>query len=173
VPCIVSIFAMIDPGGVAMAGKLRREIRQKRPFASVQEEVLLSIARAADHTSVPLTDVLRDSGLSPSQYNVLRILRGSAPDGLPCGEIAERMVRRDPDLTRLLDRLDARGLVVRNRDTRDRRVVRAAITDAGLKLLADLDGPVTETVKRTLAHMPVSRLRTLIDLLEELRSGGE
>lgn len=156
-----------------MAGKLGREIRQKRPFVSVQEEVLLSVMRAADHAAVPMNEVLRESGLSPSQYNVLRILRGSAPDGLPCGEISERMVRRDPDLTRLLDRLDARGLVVRNRDTRDRRVVRAAITDEGLKLLAELDGPVNESVKRTLAHMPATRLRTLVELLEELRSGGE
>jgi DNA-binding MarR family transcriptional regulator len=156
-----------------MAGRLGRDIRQKKPFVSVQEEVLLSILRTADLATVPMNDVLRESGLSASQYNVLRILRGSAPEGLPCGEISERMVRRDPDLTRLLDRLDARGLVLRNRDTRDRRVVRAAITEAGLKLLAELDGPVDESVKRTLSHMPVSRLKTLLELLEELRTGGE
>jgi DNA-binding MarR family transcriptional regulator len=156
-----------------MAGKLRRDIRQNRPFRSVQEEVLLSILRAADHASVPMNEVLRGTGLSTSQYNILRILRGSAPDGLPCGEIAERMVRRDPDLTRLLDRLDARGLVARSRDTRDRRIVRAAITDEGLKLLDELDPPVEESVKRALAHMPATRLRTLLELLEEVRAARE
>ena len=153
-----------------MAGKLMREIRQKKPFRTLHEEIALSLVRAADHTSASVLEVLRGAGLSSSQYNVLRILRGSAPDGLPCGEISERMVRRDPDLTRLLDRLDARGLVVRTRDTRDRRIVRAAITDAGLKLLSELDAPVEENVKASLAHMPASRLRMLLELLEEVRA---
>ena len=153
-----------------MAGKLMRDIRQKKPFPTIHEEIALSIVRAADETSAAVNNVLREAGLSNSQYNVLRILRGSAPDGLPCGEISGRMVRRDPDLTRLLDRLDARGLVVRTRDTADRRIVRAAITAAGLELLETLDEPVTESVKAPFAHMPVSRLRTLLALLEELRS---
>ncbi|MEA2569090.1 MAG: MarR family transcriptional regulator, organic hydroperoxide resistance regulator [Acidobacteriota bacterium] len=153
-----------------MAGKLMREIRQKKPFRTLHEEIALSLVRAADHTSASVLEVLKAAALSSSQYNVLRILRGSAPDGLPCGEISERMVRRDPDLTRLLDRLDARGLVVRTRDTRDRRIVRAAITDAGLKLLAELDAPVEENIKASLAHMPASRLRMLLELLEEVRA---
>ena len=153
-----------------MAGKLMREIRQKKPFRTLHEEIALSLVRAADHTSASVIEVLRAAALSSSQYNVLRILRGSAPDGLPCGEISERMVRRDPDLTRLLDRLEARGLVVRTRDTRDRRIVRAAITDAGLELLAELDTPVEENIKASLAHMPASRLRTLLELLEEVRA---
>jgi DNA-binding MarR family transcriptional regulator len=156
-----------------MPGKLMREIRQKKPFRTLHEEVALSLVRAADHTAASVIEVLRAAGLSNSQYNVLRILRGSAPDGLPCGEISERMVRRDPDLTRLLDRLDARGLVVRSRDTRDRRIVRAAITDAGLELLSELDTPIEENIKAALAHMPVSRLRTLLELLEEVRSAAE
>jgi DNA-binding MarR family transcriptional regulator len=154
-----------------MAGKLMRELRQKKPFPTIHEEVALSLVRVADRASAAVNEVLRQAGLSNSQYNVLRILRGSAPDGLPCGEIAERMVRRDPDLTRLLDRLDTRGLVVRTRDTRDRRIVRAAITDAGLELLAQLDAPVQAGVKAPLAHIPVSRLKTLLALLEEVRSG--
>ena len=155
-----------------MAGRLREEIRQKRPFSSVQEEVLLALTRTADVLAVPLNEVLRGSGLSSSQYNVLRILRGSAPDGLACGEISERMVRRDPDLTRLLDRLEARGLVERTRGTTDRRVVRATITREALQLLETLDPQVEASLEQVLGHVPETRLRTLVDLLEEARAGA-
>lgn len=156
-----------------MTGKLRREIKQKRPFVSVQEEVVLSLVRTADEVVVPMNEVLRDAGLSQSQYNILRILRGAGEEGQPCGEISERMVRRDPDLTRLLDRLETAGLVSRSRDTRDRRVIRASITRKGLDLLAKLDQPLEESLKRALAHVPVARLRTLLELLEELRPEPE
>jgi DNA-binding MarR family transcriptional regulator len=152
-----------------MAGRLKREIKQKRPFSSVQEEVVLSIMRTADQVVVPMNEVLRAASLSPSQYNVLRILRGAGEDGLPCGEITERMVRRDPDLTRLLDRLETANLVSRTRDTRDRRIIRASITEEGLTLLDSLDEPVEESIRRSLTHMPVARLRTLLELLEEVR----
>ncbi|HEU4521207.1 MAG TPA: MarR family transcriptional regulator [Thermoanaerobaculia bacterium] len=152
-----------------MAGKLKREIKQTRPFSSLQEEVVLSMMRTADQLAVPMLDILRQVNLSLSQYNVLRILRGAGPDGLPCGEITERMVRRDPDLTRLLDRLESRGLVTRSRGTSDRRVVVAAIAPEGLKVLASLDDAVESTVKKTLAHMPASRLTALCELLEEAR----
>ena len=154
-----------------MAGRLKREIKQKKPFSSVQEEVVLSIMRTADQVAVPMNDVLRGAGLSVSQYNVLRIMRGAGGEGLPCGEISERMVRRDPDLTRLLDRLEASGLVTRTRDTRDRRIVRASITKEGAVLLASLDDPVEESIRHALAHVPVSRLRMLLELLEEVRGG--
>lgn len=150
--------------------KLKNEIKQKRPFKSVQEEVLLALARTADQLAVPMHDVLRQAGLSSSQYNVLRILRGSAGEPLPCGEIAERMVRRDPDLTRLLDRLEKGGLVTRSRGTDDRRVVRAAITEEGLALLATLDEPVQESARKALAHVPVARLKVLLEILEEARN---
>ena len=150
--------------------KLKNAIKQKRPFTSVQEEVLLALARTADQLSVPMHDVLRQAGLSSSQYNVLRILRGSAGEPLPCGEIAERMVRRDPDLTRLLDRLEKGGLVTRSRGTDDRRVVRAAITDEGLELLESLDAPIEESVRKALAHVPVARLKVLLEILEEARN---
>jgi len=154
---------------VTMAGRLKREIKQKKPFSSVQEEVVLSIMRTADQVAVPMNDVLRGTGLSVSQYNVLRIMRGAGGEGLPCGEISERMVRRDPDLTRLLDRLEAAGLVSRTRDTRDRRVIRASITKEGMDLLGSLDDAVEESIRRSLAHVPVARLRTLLELLEEVR----
>src|SRR5687768_201697 len=134
--------------GMEMAGKLKREIKQKRPFTSLQEEVVLSMLRTADQLAVPMTEVLREANLSLSQYNVLRILRGAGDESLPCGEISERMVRRDPDLTRLLDRLESRRLVTRTRGTADRRVVQATITAEGLGLLESLDATVEETVRR-------------------------
>jgi DNA-binding MarR family transcriptional regulator len=154
-----------------MSGKLKQELRQKRPFVSVQEEALLAILRTADQVIVPLNEVLRTAELSHSQYNILRILRGAGPEGLPCGEIGERMVRRDPDVTRLLDRLDRRELIARTRGTKDRRVVCASITPAGLTLLESLDGPVEESVRRALADVPVAHLKNLIDGLEEIRGG--
>lgn len=148
---------------------LKNEIKQSRPFPSVQEEVLLALQRTADQLGAPLADILKRANLSSSQYNVLRILRGSAGEPLPCGEIAERMIRRDPDLTRLLDRLETRGLVTRTRGIDDRRVVRAAITDEGLQLLESLDEPVREVMRAALAHVPEERLRTLLQILEEAR----
>ncbi len=150
--------------------KLKNEIKQKKPFTSVQEEVLLALQRTTDQLAVPMHEILRQENLSSSQYNVLRILRGSAGEPLPCGEIADRMVRRDPDLTRLLDRLESRGLVTRTRGVDDRRVVRAEITPEGLSLLASLDEPVTEAVKKALAHVPVGRLKVLLEILEEARN---
>lgn len=156
-----------------MPGSLKKEIKQKRPFRSVHEEVILSLMRTADLVAVPMSEILRDANLSSSQYNVLRILRGTGQDGLPCGEIAERMVRRDPDLTRLLDRLEARGLVTRARGTRDRRVVTATITSEALELLAALDAPIEASIKAALSHVPVKRLRVLLEVLEEIRMGGE
>ncbi|HET8774141.1 MAG TPA: MarR family transcriptional regulator [Thermoanaerobaculia bacterium] len=152
--------------------KLKQELKQKKPFPSVQEEAILAIVRTADQLVVPMNDVLRGANLSQSQYNILRILRGSAPEGLPCGEISERMVRRDPDLTRLLDKLEARGLVARERSTADRRVVLASITEDGLALLASLDKPVQASIRTLLAHVPEERLRTLVEILDDLRSGG-
>lgn len=156
-----------------MTGKLRREIKQQRPFASVQEEAVLALARTVDIVTLPMAEVLRDAKLSLSQYNVLRILRGAGADGLPCGEISDRMVRRDPDLTRLLDRLEARGLVRRARGTADRRVVLATITSEALALLDTLDAPMQTRIRSELAHVPVSRLRTLLDILDEIRAGAQ
>lgn len=151
---------------------LKRDIKQKRPFRSVQEEVVLAMLRTADQLAVPTTEALREANLSLSQYNVLRILRGAGEDALACGEIAERMIRRDPDLTRLLDKLEARGLVTRSRGTTDRRVVRAAIAPEGLQLLESLDEVVDRTTKQTLKHMSVERLELLLELLDETRAAS-
>jgi MarR family transcriptional regulator, organic hydroperoxide resistance regulator len=152
-----------------MSEALKREIRQNKPFRSIYEEVLLTVLRTADRLSAPLSEVLREAGLSSSQYNVLRILRGAGEDGLPSGEISQRMVQRDPDLTRLLDRLEARGLVSRARGTEDRRVVRAFITADGEKLLEELRGPVDESLRASMRHVPQKDLRALLELLDRVR----
>src|ERR1700752_2153169 len=108
-----------------------------------EEAAFLDLLRTTDMLSRGLVAVLKTADLSPTQYNVLRILRGS-PEGLPCGEIASRMITRDPDITRLLDRLEKRGLISRCRETKDRRMVMARITADGIKLLAPLEEPAGE-----------------------------
>jgi len=142
---------------------------QRRPDCP-EEVVFLDLLRTTDILSRSLVTVLKTEGLSANQYNVLGILRGS-PDGLPCGEIASRMITRDPDITRLLDRLEKRGLISRCRETKDRRMVMARITPHGFKLLARLDEPVEETHRKQLGHLGSERLRALAELLYAARSG--
>src|ERR1700722_430817 len=139
--------------------------KNKRPgMPSSEEAAFLDLLRTTDMLSRGLVTILKAEDLSSTQYNVLRILRG-APDGLPCGEIASRMITRDPDITRLLDRLEKRELISRSRETRDRRTVIARITPDGLKLLARLDGPVEEGHRKQLGHLGRERLRALTELL--------
>src|SRR5947208_9435051 len=120
------------------------QTENKRRRGSPEEALFLDLLRTTDMLSRGLIHVLKAEDLSMTQYNVLRILRG-APEGLPCGEIANRMITRDPDITRLLDRLEKRGLISRSREVKDRRTVTARITPAGLKLLGSLDEPVQTT----------------------------
>lgn len=129
---------------------------------------MLEIVRTAELLSRGLVPVLKSEDLSATQYNVLRILRG-APEGLPCGEIADRMITRDPDVTRLLDRLEKRGLVSRCRETKDRRMVLTRITPKGLQVLSRLDPTITETHKRQLGHLGQERLEALTELLQICR----
>jgi DNA-binding MarR family transcriptional regulator len=152
-----------------MARKLQTEIKQKAPFSSIEEEVYLNLLRTGDALSQKVERVLRASGLSGTQYNVLRILRGAGSAGLTCGETGERMVTRDPDITRLLDRLEKRKLITRARDTRDRRVVKARITREGLRVLDTLDKPLTDLQHDLFAHVPPKDLRKLSSLLEQVR----
>jgi DNA-binding MarR family transcriptional regulator len=153
-----------------MAKKLQAEIKQKAPFTSIEQEVYLNLLRTADAISQPVEKLLRAFGLSGTQYNVLRILRGAGNRGLTCGETAERMVTHDPDITRLLDRLEKRKLITRSRDARDRRVVTARITGNGLKLLGTLDKPVAELGHILFRHMARQDLKRLLSLLEKVRS---
>jgi DNA-binding MarR family transcriptional regulator len=134
-----------------------------------EEEVFLDLLRTTDMLTRGLVHILKAEKLSPTQYNVLRILRGT-PEGLPCGEIGLRMITRDPDVTRLLDRLEKRGLISRCRETEDRRMVMARITPDGLKLLARLDGPIEEGHRRQLGHLGKGRIRTLQELLSVARA---
>jgi DNA-binding MarR family transcriptional regulator len=142
---------------------------ERRRAACLEEGAFLDLLRTTDMLSRGLIQALKTEGLSATQYNVLRILRG-APEGLPCGEIASRMITRDPDVTRLLDRLEKRGLISRCRETKDRRTVVARITPDGLKLLTRLDEPVRETHRKQLGHLGRECLRTLTELLRVARS---
>src|ERR1700752_3948253 len=123
-----------------------------RHAPSPEETAFLDLVRTADVLSRRLFLVLKSEDLSSNQYNVLRILRG-APEGLPCGEIGSRMITRDPDITRLLDRLEKRGLISRSRENKDRRLVLTRISAEGLKLLARLDEPVQEAHREQLGHL--------------------
>jgi DNA-binding MarR family transcriptional regulator len=142
---------------------------KRRRAACPEEAAFLDLLRTCDLLSRGPAQVLKTEDLSATQYNVLRILRGT-PDGLPCGEIASRMITRDPDVTRLLDRLEKRGLISRCRETKDRRMVMARIAPDGLKLLARLDGPVEEAHRRQLGHLGKDRLRALAELLDAARA---
>jgi DNA-binding MarR family transcriptional regulator len=142
---------------------------KRRRGGSPEEAAFLDIMRTADILSRGLIRVLKTEDVSSTQYNVLRILRG-APEGLACGEIASRMITRDPDVTRLLDRLEKRGLISRCRESKDRRTVMARITPEGLKLLARLDEPVQAGHRRQLGHLGRERLRLLTELLNVARS---
>jgi len=139
----------------------------KRPQLA-EEVAYLDLLRTTGLLSRPLDQLLKSEDLSTAQYNVLRILRG-CPDGLTCGDIAARMVSRDPDITRLLDRMEKRKLISRARNDRDRRVVLTRITPEGLDLLARLDLPVRDTHRRLLGHLGPERLRELSNLLEACR----
>lgn len=143
---------------------------RKRQAACPEEMAFLELCRTTDLLSRQLSVLLKTEDLSANQYNVLRILRGS-PDGLPCGEIGNRMITRDPDITRLLDRLEKRDLISRCRETKDRRMVMARITPEGLKLLARIDEPVRETHRSQLGHLGRERLRALTELLQAARLG--
>jgi DNA-binding MarR family transcriptional regulator len=134
-----------------------------------EEALFLDLLRTTDMLSRGLVRVLKRQDLSSTQYNVLRILRG-AREGLACGEIANRMITRDPDITRLLDRLEKRGLISRCRETQDRRTVMARITPDGLKLLAGLDEPVEQAHRKQLGHLGRERVRTLTELLHAARA---
>jgi DNA-binding MarR family transcriptional regulator len=152
-----------------MSRALSQEIRQQKPFVSLEEEAFLGLQRTASLLLQSLGRELKGHDLTPAQYNTLRILRGAGPDALTCGEIGERLVSPGPDVTRLLDRLEQRGLITRLRDAEDRRVVRARITEKGLDLLATLDEPVGRMLARLLGSLGQERLRTFVTLLDEAR----
>ena len=150
-----------------MAVIVARELKQTHAFGSREEEVLLGLRIAAARIMEPWEKFLKATAdLTPNLYNVLRILRGSHPTRLPCGDIAGRMIARDPDVTRLVDRLERRGLVTRARRHEDRRVVEVRITDKGQTLLRSLDDQVDRFPRNMLGHIGPKRLEQLRTLLE-------
>ena len=155
---------------IRFVARLADEIKSK-PFSHPEEEAILNIMRTADVLTQHMTQFLKPSDLSGPQYNVLRILRGS-PEGLSCRQIGERMISRDPDVTRLLDRLESRGAISRERG-QDRRVVIARITGEGMALMDKLDPLVAAESCRQLGGLGDAKLQQLIELLEEAREAPQ
>src|SRR5438270_7773705 len=148
--------------------KLQHELKKRRPFESPQEEALLSIVRTSDRLQIRSARLLREHGLTPSQYNILRILRGEGKP-LPILEIAGRTITVVPGITGLIDRLEQAGFVNRLRCEKDRRVVYVALTDEGTKVLAALDEPLLALHDKLVGHLSQDELKELIRLLEKVR----
>jgi len=136
--------------------------------APPEDQLFVTILKVADRLTQQADQLIKPSGLTGTQYNVLRILRGAEPDGLPCRVIADRMISRDPDMTRLLDRLEKQGYITRERQKDDRRVVKTRISAEGLKQLKKLDQPVHDLHKAQFGHMNTARLKQLGELLHEV-----
>lgn len=152
----------------------KRTPASQRPRGSLEEQAFVALQRTADCLAFRVAEMLKARGLSSTQYNALRILRGAGDPGLACSEIAERMINRDPDITRLVNRLERHGLVRRSRgnEDKDRRVITTRITSAGLQLLKSLDAPVDAIHRDLLGHLGERRLHSLIKLLDEAGSAG-
>lgn len=163
---------VIDP---TPSGKsqLGREIRQTRPFQSPAHEATVGLMRTADMVNRRFSALYAPYGLTGQQYNVLRILRGARPDAMPTMEIAERMIQATPGITRLLDRLERKKLVSRERCLEDRRQVLCTITTRGLSLLEQLDEPVSEANESVLEMLPESEVHRLISIMDRIRAGLE
>src|SRR5579863_5903280 len=148
---------------------LKQEIVQERPFTSIEEEALLNLLRTADCLQRAFQRISREWGVTSTQYNVLRILRGSHPQGLTCSAIGDRMITAEPDITRLLARLKAQKLIRQHRDRHDRRIVRTQISETGLDLLRKMDPLIEQEPKKLLGHLPERDLIELTRLLELAR----
>jgi len=151
---------------------LRTELKQTKPFRSLEEEAMLNIQRTAALLEHRLGEVLKAHGITGTQYNVLRILRGAGPSGLCRNEVRDRLVAQVPDVTRLLDRMEDAGFVDRERSEVDRRLVATRITKQGLKLLEQLDAPVADAHRDQLGHLTNAQLKALIELLGIARTAG-
>jgi DNA-binding MarR family transcriptional regulator len=155
-----------------MSPGLQQDLKQKKPFRSLQQEAYLSVVRTSTALTDAMEDLVKSRGISATQYNVLRILRGSDAEGLCRNALRDRMLTRMPDMTRLLDRMEEAGLVVRVREGEDRRMVMTRITQKGRQLLEDLDAPVMALHRKQMAGLTDAQLRSLSDLLTLVRDGG-
>lgn len=154
-----------------VTAKSKNKVGRNKPLVSNEEAVYLSLLRTVERLSRGVTETLSRADLTPTQYNALRILRGAGEEGASCSEVSERMVTKDSDITRLLDRMEARGLIYRERETKDRRRIVTRITEEGLRVLAELDGPIAETHRGQLGHLGEKQLASLGKLLEAARNG--
>lgn len=150
---------------------LRRDLKQKRPFRSDREAAIVALLLTADHVKRQLISAIEPFGVTLQQFNVLRILRGGGPEGVPTLDVADRMLEQTPGITRLLDRLEAKGLVHRRRCRKDRRQHLCWITEAGESLLESMDAPLLETVDRALAGLAQDGAGRLIGMLDHVRHG--
>jgi DNA-binding MarR family transcriptional regulator len=149
---------------------LKHEIKQNAPFSGIEEEAILNLFRTSDFFERRLQHETRGWGVTSTQYNVLRILRGAGSQGLPCAAIGERMVTAEPDITRILSRLKARKLIRQHHSHADRRVVFTQISEAGLSLLREMDPLIQRLPGTLLGHMSKTELKELIRLLEHARA---
>lgn len=149
---------------------LKAEIAQERPFSGPPEEALLNLIRTSDCLQRAMQHTTRRWKITSTQYNVLRILRGAHPHGLPCSVIGNRMVTADPDVTRLVSRLKALNLARQERNKKDRRILLTYISEQGLRLLGEMDETVSRFPADMLGHLGEADLRTLISLLERARA---
>lgn len=156
-----------------MMSKLQKELKQTKPFKSLKEEVSVGFQLTAERLKLHLNETLKTVNLTAPQYNVLRILRGSGSDGASVREISDRMITKDSDVTRLLDRLEAGKLVRRERQTKDRRIVQTYITDEGLAVLKNLDRRINECHERQLGHLSEKQLSDLSKLLDAVRNNSD
>lgn len=152
-----------------MSGKLAKEIRQAKPFQSREEEAFLNLGRTWEFLQKRVADLLKAHQLTPTQYNLLRILRGAGSEGITCSQATERMLTPDPDITRLVDRMETQGLIRRERTPEDRRVVLVRITDSGLDVTNRIDAPLHQLLQQSLGRIGRQRVAELIDTLEALR----
>lgn len=156
-----------------MTSTLREELRQQKPFVSLEQEAHLSIVRTGSLLTDAIEQLLKPFDVTATQYNVLRILRGAEPRGLCRNDLRDRMLTKMPDVTRLLDRMEDAKLVARARDSEDRRLVSTRITAKGLRLLEELEDAVYATHESCFRQLGKTQLRALIDMLAIVREGLE
>jgi len=156
-----------------MPKSLQEELKQSKPFASVEVEAYVSLMRTYAVLSQPVNDLFKAFGITQTIYNLMRIIRGGPPEGVPCSIIADRLVTRVPDVTRLVDRAVEAGLVARNRPESDRRVVLLSLTPKGTQLLSELQEPLLRAHNAQMQGLSKTELATLVELLARLRSGEQ
>ena len=148
--------------------KMGQEVIQSK-FRSIEEKAILNVLRTAEHFGSALSEVFKGADLTLTQYNVLRILRSAGSEGLSCSEIGDRMITKESDITRLLDRLEARQFISRERPETNRRMVVTRLTETGLGVLADLDAPVDASNRKLVGHLGKAKLTALNEIMETAR----